>query len=805
MNRYKIYLGGFCAVCMLFAGCGQESTQQEPLQQESTQQESTQQESAQQGAGEASEDGDIILYFHQSRHVDNPIYAEGFSGGIWGSIMTEGELYYLCKPMTGLDKTLRLYQIPMEELFCEDPLSGNYAAVMPAELTGELPLPGPLRGSKESILAEENILRFFQGQDKGLHCLSWDWQRKIYYLYHIDEQGQELSKVDVTEALQDMVWGELMLEAGYLENSSCGADSRGRVYLTDQGLEMLWVLDADGELLMKVSLPQGTRHLTVGPDDRAYLVTGEGADSQIKRLDDESGGIIDVMDMPQTVGAGAFAQGENLLYRDHEGLYSCDPVQGNAELIVSWSDLNISGKNVLQARETGEGKLYVWGDDYVLTQACSGSRSDIPAQKQKVTVAVLGSLNMLDQVVAEFNKNNAYYEAAIVEYDYFDGPQKLETELASGKAPDLLDVNLLYLDKLVEKNILADISPYLEDGKGIEREDLLEAVLRCNTIDGVLTCIPESFALEVLVGKPQLLGDTPGWTIEEYKACIQENKGLEVMGSNRFSYSDHQSAHAIVSLPLEGDLEHWVDYRQGKAQFTNEDFRSLLELAGDYKVTQPAVKLEEIGELEEGRMLTYVASLYDMEDYLLINAALQQDVVYKGYPTSDGAPAYSMICRNGYAINASSQAKDAAWALIEFILTQPFADRSSDTDKNFIYFSALESLFAYQMKQAMVKKYQLDNYYDVVYDEEGQPLEVSKYKAYDQEGHVTAESLAARAEDVEALRRVIDAARSSAAGIDSLRQIVLEEMSALLNSQRDVDRTVEVIQSRVQLFLDENN
>ncbi|MCM1119450.1 MAG: hypothetical protein NC543_08830 [bacterium] len=105
----------------------------------------------------------------------------------------------------------------------------------------------------------------------------------------------------------------------------------------------------------------------------------------------------------------------------------------------------------------------------------------------------------------------------------------------------------------------------------------------------------------------------------------------------------------------------------------------------------------------------------------------------------------------------------------------------------------------------MVKKYQLDDYYDVTYDEEGQPIEVSKYKAYDQEGHVTAESLAARAEDVEALRRVIDAAHSPATGIDRLRQIVLEEMSALLDSQRDVDRTIEVIQSRTQLFLDENN
>ena len=215
-------------------------------------------------------------------------------------------------------------------------------------------------------------------------------------------------------------------------------------------------------------------------------------------------------------------------------------------------------------------------------------------------------------------------------------------------------------------------------------------------------------------------------------------------------------------------------------------------------------------------MLTYVTALYDMKDYLLMNAALQQDIVYKGYPTGSGSPAYSLAGRNGYAINAASQVSDGAWALIEFIMTYSFSDKRSYTIQDPItgssnsiiqaeYFSVFESQLAFQMSQSMVKVYQKDQNYDVVCDEEGQPVEVSKYEQYDLSGHVVVESLAARAEDVENLRRLIDAASSpSSVTGDTLFQIVYEEIDIYLSGQRSARETVDIIQSRVQLFLDEN-
>lgn len=784
---------GFWAVCiLLLAGCSQSEAEQQSNRAETEQQSRDTFE---------NQDGEVA-YYYQSRMIDIPGHIQGQGGWVMGSNMTEAGLYYLYQPIYGLDKALKLYRIPMTELFCEDVLSGNYAAVQSVELTQELPVPESMCQLKLSWVATELCWRFFQGQDGDLYYLTFDTEQEKNYLYHVDAEGQDLVRTDVTEALQDMQFKKDM-EAGYLENSSCSADSEGRVYLTAPELDKLWVLDSQGELLMQLSLPEETQQLTVRQDGQVYLITGEGAASRIERLDIQSGSIEKVMDMPQTVGRGALVPGNQLLYRDYEGLYSCDSEQGSAALIRSWDELEISGKNIVEAREMSTGKIYVWGDDFVLTQVSPIPVTDIPAEKQTVTVAVLATwAEDVNPIVAEFNKHNAYYEAVIEEYDFFEGPQKLEMELATGKAPDLLDEVLIYSDKLVDKGLLADLSPYLEDGKGIERQDLVEAVLRSNTIEGVLTYIPESFGLEVLVGKPQLLGDTPGWTIEEYTACIQENRGLEIMGSNRYSYPGNQSGYAIVELPMRGDVAHWADYRQGEAHFDRKDFRTLLELAGDYKVTQPAVDLWSMQEVQEGRTLTYVTVLYCVEDYLQLNAVLQQEIVYKGYPTGSGSPTYPIMNRGGYAINAASQVQDGAWALIEFMMTYPFHN-GSRSERSMI-FSPFESQLAYMMNRSMVKEYQRDQYYDIVYDAEGQPVEVSKYKMYEGE-NVIAEALAARTEDVESLRQLIDTASLlSDAGQDSLYQIVSGEIGTYLGGQRSAEETINIIQNRAQLYLNEN-
>lgn len=151
--------------------------------------------------------------------------------------------------------------------------------------------------------------------------------------------------------------------------------------------------------------------------------------------------------------------------------------------------------------------------------------------------------------------------------------------------------------------------------------------------------------------------------------------------------------------------------------------------------------------------------------------------------------------------------QDGAWALIEFMMTYYFRnDNESGSNTYFpTFFSISESQLAYMMDLSMVKRYQNNQNDDIYLDENGQPVEVTKYKSSDKDGNVIAEFLAARPEDVANLCQLIDAASLlSDSGSNSLYQIASEEISIYLSGQRSADDTVDIIQNRVQLYLDEN-
>ncbi|MDE6517257.1 MAG: hypothetical protein K2L18_05355, partial [Acetatifactor sp.] len=343
MNRGRITAVLLAACMMITTGCGEAERER-------------------QEAPEADRTEETVCYY-QARQIDTPIHAQGFSGWTTGSNMTENGLYYLFDPLYGLDRSPKLYRVPLEKLYHEDVLSGNYAAVQPVQLTDELPLPENMTEMKNEWLAIEYCERFFQGENGELYYLTFNPDDKKRRLYRVDAEGREISTTDVTEVLQDMPHVEEITE-GYLENSSCAADSQGRVCLTDPGQTQLWILDAQGKLHMQLPLPEDMSQLAFWQDGKIYLVTGQGDSSQIKRLDCESGSMETVMDMPQTVGGGALVptsgsgnggetdgeSGCRLLYRDYRGLYACDPGQGSAECLVNWDEAGVSGKNILQAR-----------------------------------------------------------------------------------------------------------------------------------------------------------------------------------------------------------------------------------------------------------------------------------------------------------------------------------------------------------------------------------------------------------------------------------------------------------------------
>lgn len=402
---------------------------------------------------------------------------------------------------------------------------------------------------------------------------------------------------------------------------------------------------------------------------------------------------------------------------------------------------------------------------------------------------------LMDAAIVEFNKTNPHYEVVIQHYDWQMGQQQLEMELGMGKGPDLFDMSMVYGDKLAEKGLIEDLSTYLEDGQGLERENMVEAVIRCNTLNEVLTCVPARFYLEIMLGKSSLIGEKTSWTVDEFLACVEENEGMQVgNGISWFRDSEKDNQYSIVEAALHADVEHFIDKEKNQVAFNNEEFHKLLEFARNYEADSFDYDTNKDFwlQVKDNELLLCQNCIDSVGDYMLSLSILGKEAQYIGYPTYDGSTCYGISNYVACGMNPNSQVKDGAWAFVEFLIQYRFEDDIFEHG----FFSEISGLEA-QFAEAMEKEY-------TKVLEGVTPIELPKWTIGYSNGENIAEAYAATQEDIDSLKALIDGANyvyDSAS--NSIYLIVQEEVFAYLESDRSVEETIQVIQNRVQLFLDE--
>ena len=414
-------------------------------------------------------------------------------------------------------------------------------------------------------------------------------------------------------------------------------------------------------------------------------------------------------------------------------------------------------------------------------------------EKHQITLGCIETLvpQLLSAAIVDFNKSNPYYEVVIKGYDRQEGQHRLEMDLATGRGPDIFDLSMVYVDALVEKGMIVDLSPYLSDGQGLEKENLVENVLECNTKEGVLTCVPPRFSLDIMVGKKSVIGERSVWSVEEFLQCVSENEGLQVArGSYGLPRSDIQNRHSIVRTALYRNLEQFVNCQTGEINFAQEDFKGLLALAKEFEVA-PFDYNAGLGGVqslvEQEKLLLAYNGISSVRDYMTAVAILGEEVQFIGYPTYDGSSCTGIRNVASYGINADSRVKDGAWAFLEYLITYRVAGSWIDEYGFYTHKDMLEEQFA----DGMEKEY--------MQGPDGEKVEKEKYIV-----NGGAKVYAASQEDIQQLREWIESP-VFVYGLDSnsVYQIIDEEVYGYLEGTTDLDGAIELIENRVKLYLEE--
>ncbi len=479
------------------------------------------------------------------------------------------------------------------------------------------------------------------------------------------------------------------------------------------------------------------------------------------------------------------------------------------EQILNWIDADVDSTHLVDMTVLSDGRLLLllydehanWQRDLApedgqppeliyLEKVEDGS-----AGRETVTVGVMLLTDNMREATVRYNQEHPEYRVSIKEYmglngydTYEEAAAALDRDMVAGRSMDIIAVRYADLDKYASKGLLEDLFPLLEGSARIRREDVLKSVADTYTLDGKLVALPTWFRLEVISGRQSLVGDRDSWSLSDMIGIFER-------------YQDEQmlrdiSPEDMLEICLKFYLSCFIEEERGTCAFEQEEFYRILEFAGRFTGKSSPYGWGNIYRGDE-RMLKlnwcvlpdYISEMPQWFD--------GEAVSYVGYPTPDGQPGILLetSAGNAYAILSGSAHREQAWDYLEYLILEE-AERGD-------YFSILEDRLEQNLTAAMQEPYERDAEGETVTDRAGNPvrrvLVTNSFVGSD----LLIEGYVPLPEEIEQLKTLIFRAGHVPGYQEPVMAIIREEAAAYFAGDKDARETARIIDSRVQVYLDE--
>lgn len=466
-----------------------------------------------------------------------------------------------------------------------------------------------------------------------------------------------------------------------------------------------------------------------------------------------------------------------ILVRGMNGILVYDVEKETTDTLFMWTDIDIVSNDVVQVylidnscvaviyndRNDETGRTY--GIEFVERVSREAVAAD---DREELVIGCMYMPVLLERNVVEFNKSQQKYHVSIRTYNdrsnevtTDEAITKLYLDLASGNAPDMLNLQYLDIYNLVDKNAIEDLRPYFDGDTETDIQDYVDSVVEAFTIDGVLTAVPLEYYIYSYFGKQDMVGGSAGWTVEDVDTCLNNNPGSVV--------SLYWSKEYALGRILAYSVDAFIDSDNGICDFTTDTFDALLDIIGQLP--------DDVNySMMEGKSgLIADISLHDFESIQQYYVQYGDDIVIKGYPTADGRECHNIGITDAYSIVSTSECKDGAWEFIKFSLANDKSGSSFSSNKK-----QLQELIAAELSHAGEEKL------STFFTEQGQ----FNYHYATQE-------------EIDTVMHMIENVELSVPADSEIINIIEEELAGYFAGSRTKETVTAVIQDRVQLYLDE--
>lgn len=445
--------------------------------------------------------------------------------------------------------------------------------------------------------------------------------------------------------------------------------------------------------------------------------------------------------------------------------------------------------------QNSSGAIVIFYDDGIKDYLFQIANEDV--ERVKLTLACYDSFAdyYTNMFAGEFSRIHPGVQITLQTADSWDDRERfwlrVQADMAAGNGPDLVMAPPAQLRILQEKGILTELSQVLDQDT---QRQLFPGILENGMIDGGLYSISHTTtAVTLFVSREVWPGDS--WTWEEAVAVLEglEQAGKPVQSIMNDPVGSVLDGGYLLRYFFLKDLGHCslLDLEEGKAYFDTEEFCRLLEVCRRYAQTGSSVgnyynvnaeMAAARSRLKEGEVLCY-KSLEASGDFMWFSedmADLGDAYHMVGYPTESGTGDF-MRCYNGIAMCADTKQAELAAEFLNYIVSRGCQEQTSYPVRRDTFTERISEQVDYRRPDARPVVFLRVPQGSVEID--GKPDGTSYLPEY---------------------LAFMDGCRVSPEEAEPILDIISEEAEAFFAGDKDARTVAGIIQSRVQLYLNEN-
>lgn len=620
-------------------------------------------------------------------------------------------------------------------------------------------------------------------------------------LVTLDADGNEVSSRNITDKLNDF----------YAQSSFVAKD--GLLYMYSE----IWKENSDEPEMTLMTLDMDsldTKQYTLGSQMSYVTSTGDG--TVVGVIADEEGYSVKLWDTEKgefSKAVGTISSwienniepaGENAFCYVCDGsLYKFDISDEKQEKIFKFMDLDISSDYV-----TG---LW-WKDDenvVAVTNDYSGkdSRTEINyltrknaedvKQRTEITLGCFGADQTAEAAVIRFNKSQTDYRITLKDYssmdsdmDYDEALDKFAEDILAGNGPDIIDMSSLDINRYKDTGLFEDLTSYIKNDSEFSARSFNEKIMNLFKDGDSQIALPMIYSINGVASQKNLIGDGK-LTIDKFAQIMEQNPDKEIFSTT--------SQNEMLNLLFMYNENYFIDYKNKSCNFTDGTFAKVLECAKKF-LTEDELMDSYNGDdttsdetkVSRGDLIFYKTYISDPQQYQVVDLLFNHEFNITGYPSVEGTDLSASV-RSVFSISASSKYKEQSWKFIKYMFDY-VNENAGDYMNGFPVDNDKMDEYLKKACEPVIDK-----------DENGNGEEVPS--TYGFGDGLELKLYALTQEQADAIKKLADSITILAPDQQNgeVYNILQEEAAAFFTGKKSASDVCEVIQSRINIMINEKN